>query len=151
MLFGYLMLVWAQRNHTCLFITVTLRRLIHSWERCHAIQRVKDEIGVKLYRMSQKKLAVFFFIFSEQSSDTGGRPMPEICNFMFRPGHNMGEPVVKEQEALFVKCSFKTSYSVMHKQRMFRHRYLLNMNQHLKETSVGCWVNNRRRTANWAT
>jgi hypothetical protein len=59
--------------------------------------------------------------------------------------------VVKEQEAPFVKCSFKSSNSVMQKERMFRHRYLLNMNQHPKETNFCCWVNNHRRMANGAT
>jgi hypothetical protein len=101
--------------------------------------------------MSQKKLALFFLFFRKQSSDTGGRPVPEICNFTFRPEHNKGEPVVKEQEALFVKCSFKTSDSVEQKQRMFRHYYLLNRNQHPKEKMVGCWVNIRRCVANLAT
>lgn len=104
-----------------------------------------------LYRVSQKNLAVFFLFFRKECCDIGGRPMPEICNFMFRPEHSRGEPVVKEQEALFVKCSFKTSDPVVQKQRMFRHRYLLNMNQHPKETSVGCWVNNRKRIANGDT
>ena len=69
---------------------------------------------------------------------------------MFRPEHSMGEPVVKEK-ALFVKCNFKTSDSVVQKQITFRQRYLLNMNQHPKETGVGCWLNNRRRMANGAT
>jgi len=45
-----------------------------------------------------------------------------------------------------MKCSFKTSDSVVQKQRVLRHRYLLNMNQHPKETSVG-W----RRMSNGAT
>jgi hypothetical protein len=70
--------------------------------------------------------------------------------FYIRPEHSRGEPVVKEPEAFF-NCSFKTSDSVVQKQRMFRHCYSLNMNRHPKETSVGCWVNYRKRMANGAT
>lgn len=59
--------------------------------------------------------------------------------------------MVIEQEALFVKSNFKISDSVVQKQRTFRHRYVLNTNQHPKETRFGCSVNNRRRMANGAT
>ena len=104
-----------------------------------------------LYSMSQKKLEVFFLFLRKQSSDTGGRPKPEICNFIFRPEHSKGEPVVKKQEPFFVKCSFKTSDSVVQKRRKFRQPYLLDMNQHPEESSFGCWVNNHRRMANGAT
>jgi hypothetical protein len=148
--FGYLMLAEAQRNHTSRFITLTLRRLIQRRELCHTIQRVLEEIGVTLYSMSQKILAVFVLFLWKKNSDTGGRPMPEICRFICRPEHSRGEHVVKKQEDFF-KWSFKTAESVVQKQRMFRHCYLLNMNEHPEETSVGCWVNNRRRMANGAT
>jgi hypothetical protein len=90
---------------------------------------------------------VSFLFLRKQSSDTGGRPMPEMCSFICRSEHSRGETVVKEQEAFF-KWGFKTSESVVQKQKMFRHRYLLNMNQHPEERSVGCWVNNRRHMAN---
>ena len=148
--FGYLMLAETQRNHTSRFITLTLRTLIQRREWCHTIQRVLEEIGVTLYSMSQKILAVFVLFMRKQSSDTGGRPMPEICSFICRPEHSRCEPVVKEQGALF-KCGFKTSESVVQKQGIFRQRYLLKMNQHPEETRVGCWINNRRRMANGAT
>jgi hypothetical protein len=134
MYFGYLMLAEAQRNHTSRFITLKLRRLIQRREWCHNIQRVLEEIGVTLYSMSQKKLAVFVLFLRKQSSDTGGSPMPEICSFIWRPEHSRGEPMVKEQKAFF-KCGFKTSESVVQKQRIFRQRYLLNMNQHPEETT----------------
>ena len=55
-----------------------------------------------------KETGSVLFIFFGNRSDTGGRPMSEICNFMFRPEHSRGEPMVKEKEVLFIKCSFKT-------------------------------------------
>jgi hypothetical protein len=46
--------------------------------------------GVMLYSMSQKKLAGLFIVFRKQSSDTGGRPIPEIFYFTLGPEHRRG-------------------------------------------------------------
>ena len=95
------------KETTCRFTAVTLSRLIQRREWCHAIQHVPKETGSVL----------FIFVETEQwhwwYNDAWSR------QFYIPARTHSGEPVVKEQEACFVKCSFKSSDSVVQKQRIF--------------------------------